>query len=153
MTSKIIETRWYPEKRLIITHISGDIGKSDIKQWEDSLKGTLDQIEDNSTFKIFVNMYGFKAMNIEVHKRFRSVIPLTLANYGWKVGYVDLFEEESKTMKYTNSRGVRCVGAAHTHQDETKMDLYETSFSSEREHFFVNPTKARLWIENLKIID
>lgn len=153
MTTKIIQTRWYPEKRLIVTHISGDIAISDIELWEESFKGILDQIEDNTTFKIFVNMYGFKAVNIDAHKRFRGVVPLTLSSYGWKVGYIDLFEEEARTLIYTNTRGIQCVGAAHSHHDETKMDLYQTRFSSEREHFFIDPTLARHWIESLKISD
>lgn len=151
LTTKITETNWYPKKRLIVTHISGDIEKSDIEQWEKSFKDTLGQIADNTTFKIFVNMYGFKAVNVDAHKRFRGVVPLTLADYGWKVGYVDLFEDEAKTMTYKNTRGIKCVGAAHSHQDETKMDLYETRFSSDREHFFLDPTQARQWIENLEI--
>ena len=150
-TTKITETNWYPEKRLVVTHISGDLEKTDIEEWEKSFKETLEKIEDNSIFKIFINMYGFKAIDIDAHKRFREVVPLTLADYGWKVGYLNLFEEEEKTMTYTTTRGIRCVGAAHSHQDETKMELYETKFSSEREHFFPDPTQAMLWIENLKI--
>lgn len=152
-TTKITETTWYPEKRLIVTHISGDIEKDDIEQWEKSLQNTLDQIEDNSTFKIFVNLHGFNAVNIDAHKKFRGIVPLTLADYGWKVGYVGLFEEEAKTMVYKNTRGIQCIGAAHSHQDETKMGLYETRFSSEREHFFPDPTQARQWIERLEITD
>ncbi|WPP52172.1 hypothetical protein [Catalinimonas niigatensis] len=153
VTTTITETNWYPEKRLVVTHISGDIEKDDIEQWEKSFKKALEQIEDNTTFKIFVNMYGFKAVNIDAHKRFRGVIPLTLADYGWKVGYVDLFEEEAKTMTYKHTKGIKCVGAAHAHQDKTKMDLYETRFSSEREHFFFDPTQASQWIEHLEIAE
>jgi hypothetical protein len=147
---KMTQTNWFPEKKLVITNISGDLEKNDIEQWEKSFRETLDNIEDNSTFKIFVNMHGFKAINLDAHKRFRDVIPSTLANYGWKVGYVDLFEE-AKTMTFTNTRGIKCVGAAHAHQDETKMDLYETRFSSERERFFTDPTNAERWIENLAV--
>ena len=150
-TTKNKETSWYPEKGFVVTHIRGDLEKTDIEQWEKSFKDTLDKIEDNTTFKIFVNMYGFKAVNLEVHKRFRGVIPLTLADYGWKVGYLNLFEEEAKTMTYKNIRGIQCVGAAHSHQDETKMDLYESKFSTDREHFFIDPTQARQWIENLEM--
>jgi len=150
-TTKVTETDWYPEKRLVVTHISGDLEKADIEQWEKSFRNTLKQIADNTTFKIFVNMYGFKAVNIDAHKRFRGVVPLTLADYGWKVGYVDLFEEEARMMTYKHTRGIKCVGAAHSHQDETKMDLYETRFSSDNEHFFPDPAQARQWIENLEI--
>lgn len=147
--TKITETNWFPEKRLLVTHISGDIEISDIERWEKSFIDTFNQLEDNTVFKIFVNMNGFKAVNIDAHKRFRAIIPLTLADYGWKVGYLALFEEEAKTIIYKNTRGIQCVGVAHSHQDEAKMDLYETRFSSDREHFFIDPIKARLWIENL----
>jgi hypothetical protein len=150
-SSKITETTWFPEKKLLVTHISGDIEKPDIEKWENSLKEALDKIDDNESFKVFINMHGFTAVDIDAHKRFRGIVPLTLADYGWKVGYVDLFEEEAKTMTYKNTRGIKCVGAAHAHQDETKMDLYETRFSGEREHFFKDPTKAIEWIESLSI--
>ncbi|GHB75404.1 hypothetical protein GCM10007390_31430 [Persicitalea jodogahamensis] len=151
VSAKNTETNWYPEKRLVVTQISGDVDKGDIEQWEQSFGSTLEQIEDDSTFKIFVNMHGFKAVNIDAHKRFRGVVLLILANYGWKVGYVNLFEEEAKTMTYRNARGIKCVGVAHAHQDETKMDMYETRFGSDREHFFIDPAQARQWIEDLDI--
>lgn len=151
VTTKITATDWYPEKRLVVTHISGEIEKDDIERWEKSFKGVLDQIEDGTTFKIFVNMHGFQAVNIDAHKRFRAIIPLTLADYGWKVGYVDLFEAEARAMTYKATRGIKCVGAAHAHQDATKMELYETRFSSDREHFFLDPARARQWIEDLEM--
>lgn len=150
-TAKNIETNWYPEKRVVVTQISGDVDKCDIEHWEKSLKSTLEQIEDNSTFKIYVNMHGFKAANIDAHKSFKDVVPSLLADYGWKVGYLNLFEEEAKTMTFKNTRGIKCAGVAHSHQDETKMDMYETRFSSHRERFFIDPAQARQWIENLEI--
>ncbi len=93
-------------------------------------------------------MYGFKAVDIDAHKRFRTVIPLTLADYGWKVGYVNLFEDEAQTMIIRKIRGITCIAAAHAHQDETKMNLYEEKFSCNKERFFSDPIQARLWIEN-----
>lgn len=148
---KIAETNWYPEKRLVATHISGNPGTSDIVQWDKAFKDIFDEIQDSTNFKIFINMYGFNAVNIDAHKIFRGVIPLTLSDYGWKVGYVDLFEEEAGKMTYKTTRGIKCVGAAHSHQDETKMDLYEKSFGSDRERFFRDPEQARQWIENLEL--
>lgn len=153
MATTITETNWYPEKRLIITHLSGDLEHSDIERWEQSLKETLNLVEDNSSFKIFVNLFGFKAVNINAHKRFRDVVPLTLAGYDWKVGYLGLFEEEAKTMVFTNTRGIQCAGAAHAHQDETKIVMYDSAFSSNRERFFTDPVLALQWIEALTLND
>lgn len=152
-TSKITETSWEADKKLIITHISGDIEKPDIEKWEKSFQAVLENIPDGDSFKILVNMHGFKAVDLDAHKRFRGIVPMALAAYGWKVGYVDLFEEEAKTMAYTNTRGIRCVGAAHVHQDETKMHLYQTRFSRDNEQFFTEPDRAREWIGNLAIKD
>src|SRR6478752_4150111 len=122
ISPKITETNWHPEKRMVVTHISGDLEVTDIEQWEKNFKDTLGEIADNASFKIFVNMHGFKAINIEAHKRFRAIVPLTLADYGWKVGYLNLFEEEARGMTFKNTRGIKCVAAAHAHHDETKMD-------------------------------
>ncbi|MPR35097.1 hypothetical protein [Salmonirosea aquatica] len=145
----ITETSWDAGKKLIITHISGAVEKSAIETWEKTFQAALESIPDNGTFKVLVNMYGFEAVDLEAHKRFRGIVPVTLAGYGWKVGYVDLFPEEAKTMKYTPTRGIQCVGAAHVHQDSTKMDLYNTRFGRDTERFFTDPDRAREWIESI----
>lgn len=150
---KAIETNWYPDKRLLVTHISGELDKNDIDNWKKAFKNSLRQIQNNTTFKIFVNMYGFRAATTDAHKNFRDVVPLTLAKYGWKVGYMGLFEEETKTVIFKKTRGIRCVGAAHSHHDKTKMDFYESRFSTDREHFFRDPSLAKQWIEKLELID
>lgn len=147
--SKCTITTWYPEKKLVVTNIRGNLETTDIEIWEKSLKETLDQIGDHIKFKIFVNMHGFKAIDINAHKRFRAVIPTTLLEYGWKVGYIDLFEEAAQNINYKYTRGIQCVGAAHAHQDKTKMDLYESQFSNDHEHYFTDPNQAMQWIEAL----
>lgn len=148
---KSTQTSWDADQKLIITHISGDIEKSDVEKWERSFQAALENIPDNELFKILVNMHGFKAVDLDAHKRFRGTVPVTLAAYGWKVGYIDLFDEEAKTMRYIHTRGIQCVGAAHVHQDETKMSLYQARFSRDNEHFFTDSDKAKEWIETLII--
>lgn len=141
-----MESKWIPEQMLIITTISGNLNEDEIKQWEASLHSTLDSINDNEQFKIFINLYGFTATDLQAHKRFRTIVPLTLANYGWKVGYVDMFAEEAKSLTYNNHRGVECIAAAHSHQDKTKMELYESNYSRHNERFFKDPIEAERWI-------
>ncbi|HYH14429.1 MAG TPA: hypothetical protein VD794_04375 [Flavisolibacter sp.] len=148
-TTKLIDTTWHADEKLIITNISGNVDQDDIEYWDQSLQQTLAQLEDNSTFKIFVNLHGFKANNFNAHKRFRTVVPTTLANYGWRVGYLALFEE-ANNLDITQTRGIRCTAAVHVHQDETKIDLYEKSFGGEREHFFTDPVKAEQWIRSIE---
>jgi hypothetical protein len=142
---KAKHTEWYPEKSLVVSRLSGNVDKADISEWEKSLLDTLNGMEDHTSFKIFVDLHGFQAADLDAHKRFRGIVPLTLAQYDWKVGYVDLFEE-AKTLAFSATRGIRCVGAAHCHQDATKIELYEARFSRAGEHFFTDRQKALDWI-------
>ena len=146
----IIKTEWHPEQQLIITQISGEVNLKDVEEWEESLLNVLQLLPDQSKFKIFINLHGFKAANLDAHKRFRNIVPLTLAQHGWKVGYLDLFEE-SKQLTYTTTRGIECVAAVHVHQDETKIHLYESKFSRTNEHFYTDVDKALSWISDWKI--
>ncbi len=84
--SKKVETNWYPEKSLLVTQLSGILEKSDIENWEEEFVFTLENLEANTHFKLFVNLHGFTAANLEAHKRFRSVIPLTLVTMDGKWG-------------------------------------------------------------------
>jgi hypothetical protein len=141
------QTFYDPRKRIVSTAISGDADPQTIQDWQNSFSTTLEQIPDNTAFRVFINLHGFKALDLDAHKQFRKIIPLTLARYGWKVGYIDLFPEQANEIAITSARGVRCVAAAHVHHDQTKMDLYETKFSRTNEHFFVDPVAARSWLE------
>lgn len=144
----IVNTTWQPDAGLITTNISGPATIDDIVCWEQSLKAVFDLLPNDSSFRIFVNLYGFKAINFDAHKRFRSIVPLTLATYGWRVGYLDLFEE-AEGLPLSQTRGIHCTAAAHAHQDETKIHLYESGYSHDREHYFTDPSAAEQWIRSL----
>lgn len=146
---KIAKTDWEPASRLIITQISGDMEKADVIRWEESLLDALDQIEEGGTFRIFVNLHGFTALNLDAHKYFRNIVPLTLADYGWKVGYLAMFEQESSKLVVTTKRDIRCLAAVHCHQDETKIEKYESLYSSPNERFFADPGMAEAWIRSI----
>ncbi|TGM57812.1 hypothetical protein [Leptospira adleri] len=140
-------TRWISEKQLISTTLSGKVKMEDVELWEKRLLESIDQIPENAVFKILVNLHGFEAANMEAHKRFRTVIPGVLSDYGWKVGYLNLFEE-SEQMTFRNLRGIRCIAAAHVHQDETKINSYQEKFGRENERFYTDPKIAEAWITN-----
>lgn len=142
-------TLWFPETKTIDTHISGSVNFSGVEQWEASLHRALSQIENNGVFKIMIDLHGFKAIDLDTHKRFRTIIPLTLSQYGWKVGYTDLFEEEAGSIQYMNIRGIQCIAAAHVHHDDTKIGLYERSYSRSNEHYFTDPAEARNWLQHI----
>ncbi|KQS32897.1 hypothetical protein [Dyadobacter sp. Leaf189] len=145
----IIRSDWYADQQLIITQISGDVAKQDVLHWEQTLYAALDQVAESGVFKIFVNLHGFNAVDLDAHKYFRSIIPLTLARYGWKVGYVAMFPEEAEKLVITRNRNIQCIAAAHCHQDVTKMEKYESLYSSECEHFFTDSGEAEAWIRGV----
>ncbi len=47
------------------------------------------------------------------------------------------------------SQYIRCTGAAHIHQDATKIEKYESLFGRDNERFFTDPTLAEEWILQL----
>jgi hypothetical protein len=145
----ISESSWLEDHKLILTRISGHATANDVTNWENSLLTALDQISNNDVFKIMVDLHGFQAENFEVHKQFRTIIPTTLANYNWRVGYLDMFPESS--IKLNIHRGIQCLAAVHVHQDETKIKNYDENFSRFNERFFTDPLTARKWIDEFKI--
>ena len=145
----IISSDWYADQQLIITQISGDVTKQDVIHWEQTLNAALDRVADSGVFKIFVNLHGFNAVNLDVHKYFRNIVPLTLARYGWKVGYVAMFPGEAEKMVITRNRNIQCIAASHCHHDATKMEKYQSLYSSDREHFFTDSRLADAWIRGL----
>jgi hypothetical protein len=140
----ITETTYHPDRNLVVTHIGGSASSDDVARWEASLHETLNTLADNSSFRIFINLHGFKAENFDVHKQFRDIVPLTLADYGFRAGYVDLFENVDLPLQH--KRGIRCTKAAHCHQDATKIEMYESRFGRDNERFFTDPEKAEAWI-------
>ncbi|MCG2612969.1 hypothetical protein LZZ85_01715 [Terrimonas sp. NA20] len=147
----VFGTNWFSEEKTIDTRVCGKVTFRDIELWEESLHLALQQIESGGVFRIMVDLFGFSPNNIETHKRFRSIIPVTLSQYGWKVGYVDLFNEEAEKLQYVNTRDIKCIAAAHAHQDETKIGLYQRSYSRYNEHFFTDPLLARKWLKELSV--
>lgn len=141
---KISSSSWNPDQKLVVTHLRGEVNNEDVDLWEKSLQDALEQIENNDVFKILVNLFGFNAIDIDVHKRFREIIPSTLATYGFRTGYIGLFENVSLIL--TDKRGIRCLAAAHVHQDATKMEEYQRRFGKQDEGFFADPVKADDWI-------
>jgi hypothetical protein len=145
----ISESNWNKESKLLTTQISGVVGLDDVQRWQASLQTALGEIEDGGIFKIMINLHGFKAENFEVHKAFREIIPRTLADYGWHVGYLAMFPEASIELR--NLRGIQCKAAVHIHQDETKIQNYDTNYSSPTERFFTDVLQAQAWIDSIHI--
>ena len=142
---KIISTEWQPQDNLIITRLSGLLNREDIIAWEESLHEALGRIPDNTSFKILVDLHGFTAAHVDVHKQYRNIMPLLLASYGYRIGYLDMFPEAN--VELTVTRGIQCKAMANVHQDETKMVDYEKRFSKAYERYFTDFAAALNWIK------
>ncbi|CAD5249063.1 MULTISPECIES: hypothetical protein [unclassified Imperialibacter] len=147
---KNLDSLWMAHEQLLVTRLSGDATIADIEKWKTSLYTALDAISQGTKFKILVDLFGFTAINVEAHKRFREIVPRTLAQYGWRVGYLEMFEEASE-LRLGLKGGIRCTAAAHVHQDATKIEKYQSLYGTGREQFFTDPLQAREWIAQLAV--
>ncbi|HEV7330171.1 MAG TPA: hypothetical protein VGN63_03955 [Flavisolibacter sp.] len=138
------ETMFLKDEKLVITELCGDLNTTDIETWQQSLQEVLHQLEPDTKFKILVNLHGFNAQDFETHKKFRVVVPQTLANYGWYVGYLRMFPEAELAIR--SRQNIFCLAAAHVHHNETKIRNYADNYSMHNEGFFTNPAEARKWI-------
>lgn len=146
---KTTTSSWNADQRLLTTILSGEVNLEDIEAWKSSLTAALRQIPDDSNFKMFVNLHGFKAIDFEAHKAMRTFIPLTLADYNFRAGYVDLFEHVDLPLQ--KKRGITCKAAVHVHHDASKIDEYDRRFGNERERFFTDPILGEEWINNWQV--
>lgn len=149
---KVIKSTWLPKEKLLISEISGEaIFTHEILNWKKELMAAFNMIPQGSQFKVFVNMNGFKADDLEAHKEFRVIIPLLLKEYGWKVSYLSLFADEIQNEDFKNRKNAFCVAVAHCHHDESKMTLYNSANENANEKFFTDPAVAERWIKSARI--
>lgn len=139
------KTEWNPQTGILATSLSGAVDTKDVEMWESRLQSALDSLPSGSRFKLLVNFYGLAPVSVEAHKRYRSVIPATLARYGWRVGYLDMFPE-ADGLHIVAEREVRCIAAVHVHQDTYKIDEYDRRFGNATERFFTNVQLATEWL-------
>jgi len=142
-------TQWYQAEQLVVTKLSGKVNSNHVQQWKESLDAVFKNIPEHTSFKMLVDLHGFEAESTEVHKEYRSIIPLLLADYGYRIGYLDMFPEA--TVELRNIRGIQCVAMANVHHNADKMQDYETRFSKPHEHYFTDPDAAMNWIKEFNM--
>jgi hypothetical protein len=141
---KIVDSIWNTERRLLITRLQGRVHSEDVHCWETSLKRELDRIENNTTFKMILDSYGYEPSSIDAHKEMRTIIPLTLAAYGFQTALLDLYDPIDLPVQST--RGITCIACAHINHEEFKMGWYDQEIGRANERFFTDFKKAEMWI-------
>jgi hypothetical protein len=137
---------WNPNDRVLVTRIGGAPGHAEVANWRESLARELSQIEDDSTFKIIVDFRGYEADDLAVHQEICVIIPITLAEYGFRTALMDLFEGANLPLR--NRYGISCLAVAHVHHDENKMNEYDRRLGRPNERFFTDYRLAEDWIRS-----
>jgi hypothetical protein len=135
---------WNPNDRVLVTRIGGVPGHAEVANWRGSLARELSQIEEGSTFKLIVDFRGYEVDDLAVHQEMRVIIPITLAEYGFRTALLDLFEDADLPLR--NRYGISCTAVAHVHHDEGKMREYDRKLGGTNERFFTDFRLAEDWI-------
>lgn len=146
---KIIDVKWHSSHQMLVAKLSGKLNAEDVRHWNNLLLRATDNLHDNSVFKIVVDLHGFEAEDMEVHKQFRTIIPALLADYNYRIGYLDMFPEAKVELNQT--RGISCIAMANVHHNVEKMLDYQTRFSKTHEQYFTETEPALAWIKNLNM--
>lgn len=139
---------WLPHERLIVSQLNGSTLLVDVERWQASLAEALDQIPAHTTFKMLADTYGYESGELAAHKAMRTVIPLTLAHYGYRTALFDLFDPVD--MPLTTTRGITCVAIAHVNHDAEKMAEYERAVGRTNERFFTSVANAEAWLRGIE---
>lgn len=131
---------------IVYTEISGEAKTKDIKAWQTGIEDVLGSIENNTAFKMLINLQGFKPANLEVQKCFRMVLPQALAKHNWQLGYAELLGDPTPL---STERGVHCIAVAYVHYDLIRMKSYQELYGRPGEHYFSDMQKAYTWLKEL----
>lgn len=140
-------THWDDSHQVLVTRLSGLVTLEEVEEWKEQFYQTANQIPRETTFKLFSNIHGFKAVNMDAHKSFREVIPAFLAEHGLKPGYAKLFPEVPVQVSVQHGKVV--TACAHVHHDETKITRYHQELATANEDFFTDPELAEQWLYKL----
>jgi DNA-binding transcriptional ArsR family regulator len=144
-------TAWRAESRLLITELAGQVTLETVNAWQEELLETSERIPAGSTFTMLVDLRGYEMGEVErsVHRVMREVIPRLLAAFGFRPGYLDLFEP-SQEIAVTRQQAT-CVAVAHVHHDADKMAGYNERLARSNERWFTDRAEAERWIHSLGI--
>ena len=144
----VSSVRWDAADRVLILHLTGTVSVADVERWKAELEAAVKRIPEGTAFRLLSDLSGYEPADLEAHKAMRTVIPLLLAEHGFRTGLVDVVGAKEPVL--TTTRGITCVGVAHVHHDAGKMALYQEHVGSATEHFFTDPVVALVWVREAR---
>lgn len=145
--TRVADTTWNAHAHTLVTRLRGAMTIDMVRLWREGLAHALEGLTDDTRFKLIVDLRDYEPGDMAAHKEMRVVIPLMLAEHGFRTALFDLFEPVDVPARMT--RGIVCVAVAHVHHDAGKMEEYNTRLGRERERFFTDYPAAVSWIEGV----
>jgi hypothetical protein len=139
--------RWDAAGGVLVSRLSGTGCVADVERWKVGLAAVA-AIPDGGSFRPLSDLSGYEPAGLEAHKAMRTVIPLLLAEHGFRTGLVDIVGAEEPPI--TTTRGITCVAVAHVHHDTGKMALYQERVRSANESFFTDAIAAQGWLSQMR---
>lgn len=139
-------TSWDPGRHILRTRFSGPAGIAQVVSWRAGLYAAAASIPRGAAFKLIVDARGYSVADIDpsVHKVQREVIPLFLATYHFRTGFIDFFGVKGEVV--AAKEDARCMAVAHVHHECPKMELYRQTLGRADENFFCLIQEAESWI-------
>ncbi|QLY25256.1 hypothetical protein [Bdellovibrio sp. KM01] len=148
MSTKVTESHWDQNGKILFTSLKGNVDEADIFAWKHTLSVAVASIPTNTEFKVLLDLNGFDPVSISAHKAMRNVIPELLATHGLRPAFIDLFDEKPE-MIISCDDGKRCTAFANVHHDPNKMADYRKRIGGDRQQFFTDKDQAAQWLNGL----
>jgi len=150
MPDKIIEASWNPAQSLLNIRLAGIITNSDLEHWQRVIERAIDNITENTHFKLLLDERGYQFENIDVHKKKREIIPLFTYHYGHILNVLSDDDVEILTAITTsNPKKLHCNAVCMVHHDEVKMTELNKHFGSAKELYTHDFEYAQQWLNKL----
>lgn len=141
------EVTWDAASRLLTTRVRRSLSVEEVVEYSGALSRVLAAIPSETSFLWLSNSTGYEALaNRAAHDIYRTVVPRTLAEHGFRTSLLDLYEGE---VSVTCTRGVTCAAIAHVHQDVEKMLVFDRRFGRDNERYFSDESEGRRWLLDL----
>jgi hypothetical protein len=142
---------WDARQAILRTRFPGPAGIAEVVAWRAGLYAAAASIPRLSSFKLLVDLRGYEVSVMEpsVHKVQREIVPIFLATYHFRTGFIDFFGVKGDTVRYREE--AHCRGVAHVHHDAPKMELYRQTLGRDDESFFSSLPEAEAWIASVPL--
>jgi hypothetical protein len=138
---------WDEVQTLLITRIRSPMGVADVAAYRSALDHELSGVAHSTTFIWLSSAVGYDAMaDRAAHMELRSVVPLTLAAYGFRTSLLDM--HEGAEIPITQTRGIVCRALAHVHHDTAKMEALNEKLGRPGERYFSDEDSAQAWLKS-----